>query len=259
MTGSNAEDTGPLIIVRWSAVQRPASPWLPASAGSAMAVVSLRKPLGLPAKAGSPSAGLVPSQLFAHSRQLGFAAAADRVGEVETFEAPIERPPAQAEHLGGRLLVPASLGQRALDVLALDGRQRVAVVVRRRRERWPLRPALPSVPLPWPCSTISSRSVMNGASARMQARSMTLRSSRTLPSHAAAASRRSAPAVSPLERLAQALGGVANEGGGEVGDVLAPVAQRRQLHLDDVEAVVEVAAEPAGARLQRAGRDWWRR
>ncbi|PYR94576.1 MAG: hypothetical protein DMF84_05330 [Acidobacteria bacterium] len=43
----------------------------------------------------------------------------------------------------------------------------------------------------------SSRSVMNSPSARIQARSITFRSSRTLPSHAASPSSRSAPGDSP--------------------------------------------------------------
>ena len=42
-------------------------------------------------------------------------------------------------------------------------------------------------------------------------------------------------------------------------DVLAALAQRRQVDADHVEAVVEVLAEAALARPPRAGRGWWRR
>src|SRR5687767_11008313 len=108
MTGSNAEDTGPLIIANIRSVAN-SGPWLPASAGR----LGRRE----------------TENLLAHPRQLGLAAPADRVGKIKAFEPAIERPPAQAEHLRGRLLVSARLGQRALDVLALHGRQRLAVVV----------------------------------------------------------------------------------------------------------------------------------
>ena len=73
------------------------------------------------------------------------------------------------------------------------------------------------------------------------------------------ASSRSAPGVRPEHRLLQALARLAHERGGQIRNVLAPIAQRRQLHLDDVEAVVEVAAEAAGGRLRRADRGWSRR
>ena len=42
-------------------------------------------------------------------------------------------------------------------------------------------------------------------------------------------------------------------------DVLAPLAQRRQVDRDDVEAVVEVLAEVARRRSAARGRGWWRR
>ena len=50
----------------------------------------------------------------------------------------------------------------------------------------------------------------------------------------------------PGETLLQPLRGAAHERGRQVRNVLAAVAQRRQPHFDDVEAVVEVAPEPAG-------------
>ena len=43
-----------------------------------------------------------------------------------------------------------------------------------------------------------------------------------------------------------ALGAIAHERRGEVRNVLAAIAQRRQLHFDDVQAVEEIAAEPSG-------------
>ena len=53
----------------------------------------------------------------------------------------------------------------------------------------------------------------------------------------------------PDQRLLQPLGRIAHEGRREIRNVLAALAQRRQVHLDDVEAVVEIAAEPAGGDL----------
>ena len=84
----------------------------------------------------------------------------------------------------------------------------------------------------------------------MQARSRTFRSSRTLPSQGAAARSRSAAGVRPASGLPEALGRLPDERRGQVRDVFAPLAQRRQLDLDDVEAVVEVASEPAGGDLR---------
>ena len=46
---------------------------------------------------------------------------------------------------------------------------------------------------------------------------------------------------------------------GQQRDVLAPLAQRRHGQRHDVEAVVEVLAEGAGARSPAPGRGWWRR
>ena len=46
---------------------------------------------------------------------------------------------------------------------------------------------------------------------------------------------------------------------GQRRDVLAPLAQRRQVDLDGVEAEEQVLAEAARGHLLRAGRRWWRR
>ena len=98
--------------------------------------------------------------------------------------------------------------------------------------------------------TASSRSVMKSPSARMHARSITLRSSRTLPSHAARRQHPLGAGRQAEQRLLQALARLAHERGRQIRNVLAPIAQRRQLHFDDVEAVVEVAAEPPGGHFR---------
>ena len=46
--------------------------------------------------------------------------AGDGGREVEPFEATIQRSPAQAQHLGGGLLVAVRTHERPLDVIALD-------------------------------------------------------------------------------------------------------------------------------------------
>ena len=51
------------------------------------------------------------------------------------------------------------------------------------------------------------------------------------------------------ERFAQAAGGFAHERRHEVGDVFAPLAQRRHGQLHHVDAVIQVAAEPLGGDL----------
>src|SRR5438132_3357790 len=53
-----------------------------------------------------------------------------------------------------------------------------------------------------------------------------------------------------LQRFVRARRAVANEGRGEVRNVLASIAQRRQQDLDDVEAIEEIAAETAGGNLR---------
>ena len=45
----------------------------------------------------------------------------------------------------------------------------------------------------------------------------------------------------------------------QFGDVLAAIAQRRQVDRHDVEPVVQVFAEPAGGGFGQAGRGCWRR
>ncbi len=46
---------------------------------------------------------------------------------------------------------------------------------------------------------------------------------------------------------------------GQIADVLAALAQRRQRDREDVEAIIEVLAELAALHLLRAGSCWWRR
>ena len=73
---------------------------------------------------------------------------------------------------------------------------------------------------------------------------MELASSRTLPGHDRSASARSASR--PIERtgdVGRALAGLRQEVRRQRGDVLAAIAQRRDVHRQDVEAEVEVLAE----------------
>src|SRR5687767_15879348 len=56
-------------------------------------------------------------------------AAGDGCGQVESFQPSIECAAAEAEHLGGGLLVPAGADQRALDVIALDGGEQIRMAI----------------------------------------------------------------------------------------------------------------------------------
>ena len=82
-------------------------------------------------------------------------------------------------------------------------------------------------------------------------RSMTLRSSRTLPGHAYACSALVAARSSVLARRPYSRANSGHEVLGEQRDVLAPLAQRRHEDRDHVQAEVQVLAEPAGADLRR--------
>ena len=96
-------------------------------------------------------------------------------------------------------------------------------------------------------------------SVRMQARSITLRNSRTLPVHAACCSMRSACGGDALDRTVHLGRELADERRREIRDVLAPVSQRRDVKLDRAEAEVEIAAELSRAPTRSAGRGWSQR
>ena len=66
----------------------------------------------------------------------------------------------------------------------------------------------------------------------------------------ARSSTRSARRRQALNRLAHPRRALAHERGRQIRNVLAAIAQRRQDHLDDVEAVEQIAAEPAGGDLR---------
>ena len=102
-----------------------------------------------------------------------------------------------------------------------------------------------------PSAASTSRSLRMRPSLSMHARSMTLRSSRMLPVQGALFRSRSALGLSPPTRLLEPRGELLDEGRRQVGDVVAPLAQRRQRNLDDVQAVVEILAEAARRHLLR--------
>ena len=109
-----------------------------------------------------------------------FATARDGFREIETLESTIERASAQAEHLGRGLLVAVRPHQRALNVVALDVASRSFFRDIRGRRR--LRVPAAGYAGAGGMLTASSRSEMRSLSTRMQARSITLRSSRMFPS-----------------------------------------------------------------------------
>src|SRR5688500_20323447 len=100
--------------------------WLAYTCGShgAFRLPSLRESYGGSAGALAQAESRKPRscELFAQRGQFRLAATADRGGKGETFEPPIERPPAQAAPLGGRPLVAGSRRQRAREARARDGR-----------------------------------------------------------------------------------------------------------------------------------------
>ena len=87
------------------------------------------------------------------------------------------------------------------------------------------------------------RRSMRGSSQSTTARSITFSSSRTLPGQSYVARSSSASSSNPVDALAVLLGVAAEEEARERRDVLAPIAQRRDLDRDHVEAVEEVFAE----------------
>ena len=87
--------------------------------------------------------------------------------------------------------------------------------------------------------------VITSPSQAMNARSTTLRSSRTLPGHACDMRMLERGVVHPGDALVVLGVELLDEAGDEERDVLAPLAQRRHREGEDVEAVVEVLAERA--------------
>ena len=87
-------------------------------------------------------------------------------------------------------------------------------------------------------------------SAISTARSTACASSRTFPGQACARSTVSAASSKPRERLAIPGRVVRQEMRGERGDVVAPIAQRRQVNDDGVQPVEQVLAEAAGGDLR---------
>ena len=69
-------------------------------------------------------------------------------------------------------------------------------------------------------------------------------------------SSRSAPGLSAVDRFCEPRCELLDERRGQVRDVVAALAQRRQLDLDDVQAVVQVLAEPARRDLVDAAGGW---
>ena len=96
---------------------------------------------------------------------------------------------------------------------------------------------------------LNSRSVMSPASLRMHARSMTLRSSRTFPGHAACCSRRSAAGLMPVIGPLEAPRAVLREVRAQIRDVLPPLAQRGHVDFDDAQSIEQVGAKPARRRF----------
>ena len=91
-------------------------------------------------------------------------------------------------------------------------------------------------------------------SLRMHARSITFRNSRTLPGQGACAASRSAAGVIPLIGRFSLCGKFADECGGEVRNVVAPIAQRRDVQLDHAQAEIEIAAKLSLADSARRSR-----
>ena len=91
--------------------------------------------------------------------------------------------------------------------------------------------------------------VMTSPGAMITSRSMVLRSSRTLPGHGSARSAATASAASVFSFLPYSAEMLATKWRASTGDVVAPLAQRRDDERDDVEAEEQVLAEASGADL----------
>ena len=139
------------------------------------------------------------------------------------------------------LRLPAGAFERALNQIALDRgeirRQVQTVCPENRRTAWPWSPAWSALPAADRRSSISRRPALSAT-----ARSIAFSSWRTLPGHGYAISARIAPcdiciACARRELLEEVLHQHRN--------VVAAIAQRRQLNRDHVQAVVEILAKRA--------------
>ena len=111
----------------------------------------------------------------------------------------------------------------------------------------------------WISGESSAGTSVPSTSASATSRRISFTSWRTLPGHAYSSRYSSVSSSSARRPFFELLGELPEVVVDQRRNLLAPLAQRRQLQPDDVEAVEEVLAEAAFATSASRGRRWWRR